>query len=258
MAAICAAAMQLMNGDRLTAGNPGTAEIVAVSWNFFDGLPEEKRAFFHTARRKYFSRTEILWLQGDAPISVFYVQEGKVSISQYSDLGKEVVFFIHNNGALIGLPDAMANKPRVASAISLTESIVYEIGRKEFYAFIAKYPELTERTSIQLHGTINFILAQLLSALSDSAEIRLKKLLGRLYARELLHMQPGRVPDLISIDIPLNQLAGSIGISRQMISQLLSRMQKEGLLSKSIHKISLLKPEHFLSYLEVTTTLTHH
>lgn len=226
----------------------------ALSWDFFANLPEEKEAFMRLARQKKVSRKEVVFSEGDAAASVFYISEGRIIVSRTSSSGKEVVLYIHRKGALMGALAALLDQPRNSKEQAITPGILYEISSRDFRSLVERFPRLNQRLQLQLYGSQDYMTSQYLSAFSDSAEIRLKKLLARLFSEELLKLTPDGRPDSISLYVTQDQLACAIGISREMVSRLLKRLQTEGLLTKTAHKISFLKPEQFLSYLEIIPT----
>lgn len=68
-------------------------------------------------------------------------------------------------------------------------------------------------------------------------------------------MKPVGQHDTISNYITQDYLAASVGISRERTNKLLRQLEQEGLISKSAHHITFLKPDHFLSYLEIVPLL---
>jgi CRP/FNR family transcriptional regulator, cyclic AMP receptor protein len=226
----------------------------ALSWEFFQDLPAERNAFYQMSRLRRVSKKEIVVMEGALANSVLYIVEGQVIVTRTSAGGKEVALYIHKKGALLGLPGSLLNLPRSITARALTPGIVYEVHSSDFRSLIAKFPVLNERIMLQHYLSLDFIMGLYLSAFSDDAEIRLKKLLARLFSEELLKLKPDKPTDSISLTITQDELACAIGVSRAMISRVLQRMQTEGLIAKSAHKISFLKPEQFLSYLEISST----
>jgi CRP/FNR family transcriptional regulator, cyclic AMP receptor protein len=239
------------------AGPVLRGEETALSWDFFSNLPEERNAFFQIARQRRVNRKEILFREGDPANSVLYIAEGEVIITRVSSGGKEVVLYIHKKGALIGALAAVLGLPRNSTEQSIAPGIVFEAPGNHFKALIARFPKLNERLLLQLYGSLDFVTSARLSAFSDNAEIRLTKLLASLFSEALLESKPDSPPESISLNITQDQLACAIGISREMISRLLSRMQAERLIEKSAHRISFLKPDHFLRYLEIIPTHTN-
>jgi CRP-like cAMP-binding protein len=235
----------------MTMYSAQSVEGAALTWDFFRDLPDEKNAFFQAARKRQIKKRETLFVEGSATNSVFYIAEGKVILTQVSSGGKEIVLYIHKKGALIGVAGSMSGLSRIMTARALTDVTFYELSNTEFKPMIAKNPVINERLVRQLSISLNFMASQYSSAFSEDAETRLTKLLSRLFSEELLNPKHDNNPGSISLMTTLDQLAGAIGASKSMVSRVLQRMQAEGLIEKSSHRITFLKPEHFISNMEI-------
>ena len=126
----------------------------------------------------------------------------------------------------------------------------------DFKSLQRKSPVFAQRVNLQLYMDLAFITNLYLSALTDDAETRIKKTLARLFSEELLKSQPEGQHDTITTYITQDYLAASVGVSRERANKLLRQLEQDGLISKSAHHITFLKPEHFLSYLEIVPLLT--
>lgn len=243
------------------AGNPADGRGVHVqqadiSWDFFSNLHVEREAFYSIIRRRELHRKERLFALGDVVNKVFYIVDGKVMLTTTSRNGKEIVVYIHKTGAILGLPGSMANRPRTVNALALTPCTIYEARTSDFKSLLGKYPVLSERVNLQLYIVISFITNLYLSALTDDAETRMKKMLARSFSEELLRTSQEGQRGTISTSLTQDHLAGAIGVSRERANRILHRFEKEGLISVSAHKISFLQPDHFLSYLEIAPLQT--
>jgi CRP/FNR family transcriptional regulator, cyclic AMP receptor protein len=226
----------------------------ALTWDFFNNLPDVRNAFYQISHLRHISKKEILDFEGNISTSVMYLVEGQVIVTRVSNNGKEVVLYIHKKGALMGMLGSLLSLPRHTSFRALTDGIVYDVQNTDFKSLVAKFPVLGERILLQQYLSMDMVTGLYLSACSDEADIRLKKLLARLYSEELLELKPEIPADSVSLTITQEQLACAIGASRSMVNKVLLRMQQEGLIVKSAHKISFLKPDHFLNYLEIAPT----
>jgi CRP/FNR family cyclic AMP-dependent transcriptional regulator len=238
------------------AGNSGIpVDRATASWDFFANLPAEREAFYSIGRRRTIQPKEHLFSIGEIIDKVYYIVEGKVILSTISRKGKEIVVYIHKSGGLLGLIGSLASQPRALSATALTACTIYEVRTADFKSLQRKSPVFSERVNLQLYMDLAFITNLYLSALTDDAETRIKKTLARLFSEELLKPQPEGQHDTISTYITQDYLAASVGISRERTNKLLGQLEQEGLISKSAHHITFLKPDHFLSYLEIVPLL---
>jgi CRP/FNR family transcriptional regulator, cyclic AMP receptor protein len=237
--------------DNIAGISGASAEKTPFTWDFFQDLPAEREAFYKIAQRRHLKRKEHLFCEGDGVDSIFYIAEGEIILSRISSSGKEIFLYIHRKGVFVGLPASMVNMPLRSNAQSLTPCVIYETKINDFKSLITGYPVLNDRVMMQLYITITFMNSQYLSAFTDDADTRLKKLLARLFSEELLQNIYDNQKEPIDLNVTQDHLAASIGVSREMVNRILHRFIVDGLINVSAHKISFLKPAHFLSYLEM-------
>jgi len=237
--------------DTPAGGHGMPVRQAALSWDFFSGRSAEREAFYGIVRRRDLQRKERLFAEGDAVSSVYYVADGKVILTTGSRDGKEIVVYIHKAGTMIGLSGSMANQPRMVNALALTPCTIYEAQAGDFKSLLVKYPVLSERVNLQLYIVISFITHLYLSALTDDAETRMKKMLARSFSEELLRTSADGQHETISTGITQDHLASAIGVTRERANRILHRLERSGLISVAAHKITFLQPEHFLEYLEI-------
>jgi CRP/FNR family cyclic AMP-dependent transcriptional regulator len=66
---------------------------------------------------------QVVYSQGDAADSVFYVQSGKVKVTVVSKQGKEAVVTILGEGAFVGEGCLTGQPRRLATAVAMTECV---------------------------------------------------------------------------------------------------------------------------------------
>jgi CRP-like cAMP-binding protein len=174
--------------------------------------------------------------------------------TRISSSGKEVVTYIHRKGMLLCAESTPLNLASNTTEQAVTPCVLYVIQAHEFRSLAARYPRITERLVLQLFGSVDYMMAQYLSVFSDSAVVRLKKLLARLFSEALIKPKTKSQPNYIDMHVTQEQLACSIGVSREMVVRLLRRLQAEGIIKISARRISFLRPDEFLTYLKIVPT----
>jgi CRP/FNR family transcriptional regulator, cyclic AMP receptor protein len=217
--------------------------------DFFSGLPAERDAFYRIAQHRLLGKKEYLYTEGSPIDSIIYIADGTVLLSLTSIDGRETVINIGSEGLILGLA-SMAGLPRTSSAQAFTPCSVYITSVSDFKLFVASHPVLYDRIIRQLYVSLNYMVYQYLSAFSDDAETRLKKLFSLLFGERLLLGKQTEANKAAVLEITQEQLGASIGISRSMVSRLLRRMKEAGLIQMSGRKIILLTPDYFLKFLE--------
>ena len=77
-----------------------------------------------------FPKKQPIFVQGDSSDAVFYIQEGKVSLTVVSEAGKEATIGILSEGAFFGEGCLTGQQLRLCSATALTDCSVMRIEKK--------------------------------------------------------------------------------------------------------------------------------
>ena len=161
-------------------------------------------------RTKMEYRSEgIIFSQGDAADSIFYILRGKIKIVVTSKQGREAVVALLGEGDFFGEGCLIAQPLRLATAVSMTEATVMRVGKTEMLRLLHAEPDFAEVFTAHLLTRNSRIEADLVDHLFNSSEKRL--------ARALLLLanfgKEGR-PEPITTKISQGTLAEMIGTTR--------------------------------------------
>ena len=170
-----------------------------------------------------FLRKETIFKQGDDADAVFYVQEGKVSLTVVSKNGKEATLGILSPGEFFGEGSLAGQRLRMGSASAMTDCEILRIDKKAMMLALHR-----EHTFSDLF--VAYLLARniryeedLVDQLFNSSEKRLARLL-------LLLAQFGKEGAPASAIPKMSQetLAEMIGTTRSRVSFFMNRFRKLG------------------------------
>jgi CRP/FNR family transcriptional regulator, cyclic AMP receptor protein len=170
-----------------------------------------------------FLRKETIFKQGDDADAVFYVQEGKVSLTVVSKNGKEATLGILSEGEFFGEGSLAGQRLRMGSASAMTDCEILRIDKKAMMLALHR-----EHTFSDLF--VAYLLARniryeedLVDQLFNSSEKRLARLL-------LLLAQFGKEGAPASAIPKMSQetLAEMIGTTRSRVSFFMNRFRKLG------------------------------
>jgi len=204
----------------------------------FRGLSQEAVHRFNGMMRKTKrSRGEWIFVHGDPADSIYFLQTGRIKITALSEDGHEVVHEILGPGAIFGETSAILGTARTNSAQTLEPSLLCEIHRKDFESLLRAYPEL----SLQLLKSIGLRLkkaeAQLVNVICNDVSRRVKDALIDLMVKE------SGAPDRpVTIKITQQDLANSIGASRQKTWQALKELEDSSVLRLMYRSILVMEP----------------
>ena len=183
-------------------------------------------------------RGEWIFLLGDRADSIYLLREGRVKITALGEDGHEVLHEIIGPGEIFGDMSPLLGIPRTTSAQALEASVLCEIRGNDFETLLSMYPEL----SFQLLKSVGLRLkqaeAQLVNVICNDIAHRVREALIDLIVKE-----SGAVSDRpIRIKITQQDLANSIGASRQKTWQALKQLEDSNVLRLMYRSILVTAP----------------
>lgn len=171
-------------------------------------------------------KAAVLFSQGDPADAVFYVTEGKVTLSVVSPQGKEAVVGMIEPANFFG-EGCLAGQPlRMSTALSAEESTIVCIEKKAMIRVLHDEPIFSELFMAYLLSRNVRIEEDLVDQLFNSSEKRLARLL-LLLAR---FGKEGHTEKIIIPKISQETLAEMIGTTRSRVSFFMNKFKKLGLI----------------------------
>ncbi len=200
----------------------------------FEGLsPKQCTALGAIAVRKYYSRGENFFAEGDDGIGFYIVLSGKVKVFKLSPEGKEQIFHILEAPEPFAEAAVFAGEHYPASAQALSETLVLFFPRQKFVELINQEPSLALSMLALLSRRLRK-LTMLVESLS------LKEVPGRLAAYLLYLHEHNHDSATIELDVSKNQIAGLLGTIPETLSRILKRMNDENLIKVTTRSIAIL------------------
>jgi CRP-like cAMP-binding protein len=173
-----------------------------------------------------FRRSELIFAQGDAGDSLFYIQAGGVKLSAVSTSGREAVVAVLGPGDFFGEGGLAGQSVRRTTATALTPTAVLVIGKVEMMRVLRAEHALSDRFIAYMLSRNIRLEEDLLDQLFDSTERGIARAL-LLLARYGTKDKPERVLPLVSPAA----LAKSVGTTPARISVILKKFARLGFLA---------------------------
>ena len=207
----------------------------------FTGLPSsEMKALASRAVRKKFSKSEILFTEGEPAHGLYIVESGSIKIFKVASSGREQVLHVEAAGNSVAEIPLFDGGPYPASGAALEDSTLLFIDRKSFESLCLSHPQIALSVIRVIGGRLRK-LTRLLE------EISLKDVGHRLAWWLLERAQDCQKVNADSVEFPLELSHGDIGTRigtvREVVTRAFSRLENEGLVQASgrILKIPSLK-----------------
>ena len=170
-----------------------------------------------------YSKDQVVFSQGDAADSVFYIQRGKVKLTVVSEQGKEAVVAILGPDEFSGEGCLTGQPRRMATATAMTECEIMKLEKKAIVLALHNKPAFSEMFIGHLLARTIRVEEDLVDQLFNSSEKRL--------ARALLLLanfgKEGR-PEPIIAKVSQETLAEMIGTTRSRVSYFMNKFRKLG------------------------------
>lgn len=209
--------------------------------DFFKGIDEVRSAFMENAHRQELPKSEVIFLEGDAGNSCFYIESGLVRIFCSTGSSKEITFSLRMQGEFFGLSEVLNNSPRKACAQTASPSVLYSIGQQNFEALLRAHYPLARRVMTLLGRRLRYMGDMVRRQNSDVAN-RLASLLISLAYDTLRTTEAWDKPCEIPLNIPQEQLASMVGSTQPTVSATLQRFRSAGLIVGNGRRLVLLNP----------------
>lgn len=196
---------------------------------FFRGLDEQLLGeLAKGAIWREYEAGELLFLEGEPPRGLYYLQRGWLKITKTSVDGREQVLQYLEPGETFHAIGVFANKPNPATAIALEPAGVWILQREAVMALLTKHPELAkyviERMATRVLELVNLVedlslrtvagrLARLL--VEDARGDALHR--PRWYTQAEIAAQLGTVPDVLQRALSSLADDGLIEVGRSVI-----------------------------------------
>ena len=210
-----------------------------MDWSLLSWLPEnEKRALIQGARRRRFTKGEVVFHEGDPGETMHLLVKGRVAVRLSTPLGDRALLRIIDTGGWFGELSALYPDPRSATIIALEPCETLVVTSAQTEDIRRRIPEFDAMLVKALVEEVKRLSNSLLDALYVPVE-------KRLY-RRLLELQDIYADDSPVATIPLTQdeIAQLVGTTRPTANHHLRIAAARGLVQVRRGAIEILdRPE---------------
>jgi len=170
-----------------------------------------------------YGKDEVVFDQGRAADSVFYIRNGQIKIAVTSEQGKEAVVAILGTGDFFGEGCLIGQPLRLATATAIADCTIMRIVKADMISVLKDEPLFAQKFTHHLLARNSRVEEDLIDQLFNSSEKRLARVLLLLanFGKE------GR-PEPITTKISQETLAEMIGTTRSRVSHFMNKFRKLG------------------------------
>jgi len=170
-----------------------------------------------------FSAQDVIYAQGDAASTVYYLQKGKAKITVTSEAGKEAVLAILGPGEFFGESCLNGHSRRMGTVTAMTECSIMRLEKAAMVRVLHDEPKFADVFITYLLHRNSRVQEDLVDQLFNSSEKRLARTL-------LLLANFGKEskPEPVIAKISQETLAEMIGTTRSRVSFFMNKFRRLG------------------------------
>jgi CRP/FNR family transcriptional regulator, nitrogen oxide reductase regulator len=217
--------------------------ITAVKCKLFEGLDDSALKHIHSAAQiRSIAPKKNITIKGGRPDHLFLLRAGRARSYIVTESGSEVLLLWLVPGDIVGLVSLLASPPNyMANGATVTECEFLIWNHDTIRRLAKSYPQLTENGFRLALRYLGVFIKRHTSVMTKTAESRLAHALLQLATEGGEVQQSG-----VAIDITNEQLGSLSDISPFTASRLLSKWERDGMLSKERGRVTLLAPESLM------------
>lgn len=194
-----------------------------MEWPLLEEVPPEQvRELLKIARRRRFSRNEVVFHRDDPGDSLHLISKGRFAIQVMTPLGETATIAVRGPGESFGEMALVGGMRRSATVAALEESETFSIYQTDFERLRRQHPAVSEVLVRFLVSEVRMLNERLLEALYVPVE---RRVLRRLV--ELAELYPGKdgVPEITLTQEAISELAGA---ARPTVNRVLREEAERG------------------------------
>ena len=201
-------------------------------------------------RIKTFRKNETILHEEDTNEYMYTILSGKVKVIQTSEDGRETILAMHKTGDFFGEMSLIDGKTMPATVLAMEETLTAIISKKEFISLISMQGKVLEKLLIILCTRLRESWNKIQMLNFNNAAERIKMLFTILSAE-----YGEKSADTITLNIKLTHqdIANMAGITRETVTRVIDKWQKEKEITVLKNKIIRFRPDFFKKDLQLST-----
>ena len=200
---------------------------------FTDLGPAELESVKNLIFEKSADRAEMILLEGEPAVNLYFVASGALKVFKTSVEGKEQVLNIVRPGESFNDVPIFDGGPNPASAQAMGPVLLYGIAKSDMKAILGNYPQIALNVIKVLARRVRYLISLV-------EDLSFKHVIGRVAKILLAHIgeDMGRGPRLTQ-----QEMAAIAGTAREVVGRSLKALEEEGAIKLDRHRIIITDKE---------------
>jgi CRP/FNR family transcriptional regulator len=177
--------------------------------------------------KKNFAKDQIVLFEEETASYMYIVYTGKVRVVKQSKEGREQIITIHKKSDFFGEMALLDGRTAPATVIAHEEAVIGLISREDFEQHLLSHEEIRGRIIDLLCAQLRNSWAMIKILSFDNAEQRIIAVLERMH--ELYGVVDSR-GGIITVKLTHQQIANYASVTRETVTRVLNRLEKEAVI----------------------------
>jgi len=204
--------------------------------------PDTREKLQSITQKKSFTAGEQIFPQGAPPSAIFFVVSGQVKVARITPDGQEIILCMPGPGDSFCPITVLDGGPQLGVAQAVTDTKVLRVDSRQFLALCRERPQLQAAVQQACLGEVRRLVQRMELLSFRTLRQRLSTVL-----RHTIRRQRSGPCQPAEIRITQQELAQLAGGSRESTSRLLAMWQREGIVSLSRGRVTILNPDRLES-----------
>lgn len=211
---------------------------------FFSSLGDEEiMQVERLIHKRRYAKDQVVLQEEDTSHYMYLVYSGKVRVVKMTEEGREQIITIHRKSEFFGEMALLDGKTAPATVIAHEDAVIGLLSREDFEHHLLSNELISRKIITLLCDRLRESWAMIRILGFDSAEQRLIAVLDRLQEQYGI-MNDGGV--IINVKLTHQQLANYTSVTRETVTRILKRFEKEGIIEITPNRSILLTKLYYL------------
>lgn len=192
----------------------------------FEGLsPEHLQTITSSSVTHIYKKGEMIFREGGIPTGIFFLKSGKVKKYKTTIKGEEQIFYICNEGELIGYHAILSEENYPDSAATIVESEITFIPKDKFLQVVTSSSILSNKLLKALAHEFSVFINSITNLATKS--VRERVALNLLILEDKFSRDKNKAAE---INLSRSDLASMVGTAKETLVRLLQEFKKDGII----------------------------
>jgi CRP-like cAMP-binding protein len=218
----------------------------------FTSLPDKvKTAFLNQMVVKQIKKGQSIFIEGNYPAGIYFINRGKVKKYKTLNGGKEQIIYVCCEGELLGYAALLGEERYPDSAAALTEASIGFISKDKLVRLLDQYDELSKMLMKNLSHEFGVLINSIATFTQKTVRERVSLTLLILHEKFKDNLNENSE---VQIVLPREDFANIVGIAVETLVRLLHDFKEEKLIVTQGRKIIIKNNSRLLEIADFTDT----